>query len=1217
MEALDIRSEASLSVESDEDKPKEEVEEDNEPQIPIPQYTEEELDKLVEFVQNMTTLFDLHESDWTEDCVEMIRKWFLDVTEVALLIFYDGNALSVSLGFPAASALDFTYFLRPPGHIFTVDGFHDDVQFGTMQEVDGSMLALLEIVFAPIFFEYSPWSESVKSACLESVHNFLANVNHLHYKMAGLTVLYIPTEGMHLDPLEAVKDARFLKRLESVATQWMSQIRTALADTDQMDHDTVCPSDEYDFWLYRRKILSYRILQIPCKTDETLLALTMQIKCPEVCHIMDILEKSQSIYRKQLAILFEECQMELKRAESNYKFLSILVAPSRELENVATPLDIPAILPKIMHSIYLIWTHSSFYNSPKGITGLFRALSNHIILYCRTKIDTLGILRGRPNEGVRVCLMALDCCIAHKEIYESVKRQHADDGDVDWRLLDEAAIFNHIDTFMRRLGNMVDICESMMVFGRYNESQKIAAPRFGGTRGPQFEGAFRAVERMYNEGLEVIKREHEIIFDVRNNTWQKTMDEFRVTIYPPSCEAMLRDLEEIVENWMDQIFQTVRNVDEGVEALCALTNFYNRKSLQAAYVAKVVHVWTLLIEEINDTNTYLLEYSDSRSSIHPKHAGRAIIATICLQKIIRIKNILVESVWMVDVPNSRTILEHFDTMERNVKHQVSELRDQWANSVKEEIVQCLQRSLMIRSVSRPGLLECNIDRKVLMLFDDIIYFLYLGFPTPIHLNLFFSKYEATKLILESVLTVVLDYNRIITGLSDKERLLFKALIKLCDKKVTMGIYKLNWAGDFSDSYIHDCVMYTSQVQEFVNIYKISNNKIVEICENICDLPIIRISTDCALELKNVEEDIMDEREKSMLKLTEYYKDIVDHIVTVHQGFEDQMENMMDEWSKYVEKIDALLLEALHCSVKYGLESIFTRIHGDGTLGPNPLVKVEVNLMGNHLAFTPSIDDILSVLLQVFSDIMVVLKGFPRLVNHLNLPKMGHIRRFHDILANDEECLGIFAEIQEELRHMEYRMETYCDTWAPFRSQWELDKEVFMENYEATNPTPEMFHININRYTEVANLIANQENVSIVGFLAVNSVKLKNTLIQHIDDWQSRHTHLLKKRSCSKIEEIYAYMEEMGNQIVMKPRTADAMRAALDLHTRLTEEVPQKEASFQLIKDHFATLDKHNISVSGKIQKMLFNLEATWEIYLEKLKDSGEMLMTSKDQFFFE
>ncbi|GAB0089100.1 Dynein heavy chain [Sergentomyia squamirostris] len=1194
--AMDVRSEeASASEESDEDKPKEDIVEDNEPQVPVPQYSEEELDKLVEFVQNMTTLFDLHESDWTEDCVEIIRKWFIDVKDLVLLIYYDGNALSASLGFPAVPALDFMYFLRLPGQIFTVDGFHDDVQFGTMHDIDGTMLTLLEIVFAPIFFNYGPWSESVKSATLESIHSFLASVSHLHYKMAGLTVLYIPSEGMHLSPLEALKDLRLLKRLEAVATHWMTQIRTALADTDQIDYDAVCPSDEYDFWLYRH---------------ETFLALTMQIKCKEICHIMEILEKSQSIYRKQLSVLFVECYRELERAESNYKFLSILVGPSRELERSATPLDIPAILPKIMHSIYLIWTHSQFYRSPKDITGLFRALSNHIILYCRTKIDTLSILCGRPKEGIHVSLMALDCCIAYKEIYETVKRYHEEEGpgEVNWKLLDESAIFNHVDTFMRRLCNMVDICESMMVFGRYNETQKIAPPRFGGTRGSQFESAFGAIEKMYNEGLLVIKREHDVIFDVRNNSWQKTMDEFT---------GMLKDLEEIVENWMNQIFETVKNVDEGVEALCTLTNFYNRKTLQNCYISKVVLVWKHLIDEINDTNLYLLEGSELRSPIHPKHSSKAIIGSICLQKILRIKNILTESIWMVDVPNSKIILSQFETMEKNIKHQVAELREQWANSVKEEVVQCLQRSLMIRSVSRPGLLECNIDRKVLLLFNDVIYFQYLGFPIPIHLNLFFSKYETTKITFESVLTVVLDYNRILTGLSDKERLLFKALIKLCDKKVTMGIYKLNWSGDFSDSYIQDCVMYTSQVQEFVNIYKISNNKIVEICEKICDLAILKISTTLAMDIRAVEDNIMSEREKALLKLTEYYKDIVDHIVTVYQGFEDQIENMMEEWSQYVEKIDALLLEALHCSIKYGLESVYVRVHGDGTLGPVPLIKVEVNLMSNRLTFTPSIDEILSVILQVFSDIVVVLKGFPRLVNHLKLPKMEHVKKFHEILMSDDECLGIFTKIQDELRHMEHYMAAYCETWAPFRSQWELDKNLFMKNYEATNPSPEMFHININRYTEVANLIANQENVSIVGFLAVNSVKLKNTLIEHIDEWQNLHTKLLKTRSCDKIEEIYVYMEEMGNQICVKPRTADAMRSALHLHTRLTEEVPEKEASFQNIRDHFIILDKHNISVPGKIQKMLFNLETTWTVYLDKLKDSGEMLMTSKDQFFIE
>jgi dynein heavy chain len=46
------------------------------------------------------------------------------------------------------------------------------------------------------------------------MHTFLANLTDLHYKVQGLTVLYIPQEGLNLSVEEASKDMEFVKRLE-------------------------------------------------------------------------------------------------------------------------------------------------------------------------------------------------------------------------------------------------------------------------------------------------------------------------------------------------------------------------------------------------------------------------------------------------------------------------------------------------------------------------------------------------------------------------------------------------------------------------------------------------------------------------------------------------------------------------------------------------------------------------------------------------------------------------------------------------------------------------------------------------------------------------------------------------------------------------------------------------------------------------------------------
>lgn len=46
------------------------------------------------------------------------------------------------------------------------------------------------------------------------MHTFLANLTDLHYKMQGLTVLYIPQEGLNLNVEEVSKDKELVKRLE-------------------------------------------------------------------------------------------------------------------------------------------------------------------------------------------------------------------------------------------------------------------------------------------------------------------------------------------------------------------------------------------------------------------------------------------------------------------------------------------------------------------------------------------------------------------------------------------------------------------------------------------------------------------------------------------------------------------------------------------------------------------------------------------------------------------------------------------------------------------------------------------------------------------------------------------------------------------------------------------------------------------------------------------
>lgn len=126
-----------------------------------PEYSDEDLDKLVGFIKNMTTLYDLREEDWNEDNFEIIRDFILSPRQPLLTIYFDGDELCCLMDIPETPLVDMTYFLRENEDVFEVETFHDNIMFGTMHEdIEGSLLKVMENAYAPYFLHNETWPDS-------------------------------------------------------------------------------------------------------------------------------------------------------------------------------------------------------------------------------------------------------------------------------------------------------------------------------------------------------------------------------------------------------------------------------------------------------------------------------------------------------------------------------------------------------------------------------------------------------------------------------------------------------------------------------------------------------------------------------------------------------------------------------------------------------------------------------------------------------------------------------------------------------------------------------------------------------------------------------------------------------------------------------------------------------------------------------------------------
>lgn len=52
---------------------------------------------------------------------------------------------------------------------------------------------------------------------------------------------------------------------------------------------------------------------------------------------------------------------------------------------------------------------------------------------------------------------------------------------------------------------MIEICEAMIIFGRHDENDNIPKPKFGGSRGKEFEAWCNKTEIMFQESLDQIE----------------------------------------------------------------------------------------------------------------------------------------------------------------------------------------------------------------------------------------------------------------------------------------------------------------------------------------------------------------------------------------------------------------------------------------------------------------------------------------------------------------------------------------------------------------------------------------------------------------------------------------------------------------------------------------------------------------------------------------
>lgn len=349
---------------------------------------------------------------WTEEHTNMVESDYQpEQSNRALIAYLHPRAgLQIEFSYPTMRVPEVAYFIKNAKLLdegpLTNENFEVMVQHGTVggRGIE-SLLRLMVGVYAPTFFANTSWPDSIKNDFSLQLHRFMSSLTDTRWKMEGKTVLYVPTEGMDLEPDVASKDKDLVNRLEMIMIHWTRQIKEVLSSQNAFeDQESSGPLEEIDFWKNRCDDLS---------------GISKQLDKRGVKHITCVLEAASSSYVPAFMKLATEIKANTTQALSNLKFLSSLKEQCHDLAD-ARPKDIPPMLPRLINRIRMIWVNSEYYNTREAVTSMFRKLSNEIIRRCCREVSLDKIFDGFITTSVNSLNDCINCCESYKDVYNRV-----------------------------------------------------------------------------------------------------------------------------------------------------------------------------------------------------------------------------------------------------------------------------------------------------------------------------------------------------------------------------------------------------------------------------------------------------------------------------------------------------------------------------------------------------------------------------------------------------------------------------------------------------------------------------------------------------------------------------------------------------------------------------------------------------------------------------
>ncbi|KFP31699.1 Dynein heavy chain 10, axonemal, partial [Colius striatus] len=965
--------------------------------------------------------------------------------------------------------------------------------------------------------------------------------------------------------------------LESCAMTWQKLISTAVEEQLKNVPQGNGPLAEIDFWRER---------------DNTLSALTEQIKLPEVQKAIEILQEAQSKHIGDLQMVLSDLRKHHVEALDNVKFLSVLERP---LKNLTYGTGFNAVLdtiPQLMDALRLVWIMSRHYNKDERMVPLMERIAWEISARVHKAVDLHVLFKQDRAAAKKKIAEAKSTLDQWKKCYFDVRAQIKESGRKQHWEFDRKRLFEKTDYMSSVCQDLYDILQVT------EEFCNIFCPELKAvTRNPKrINNLLRRVQGLTSPVEELtfdpfsMKNEHD---------WKSIMEEFREEV---------SIIEKETKNFIDESFKTLQSAEAAFDLLLKFKHIHCCETVHKHMMMKFSDILDQYCQEVENIKQIFVQNLEDPPlcKYHPPVAGAIYWARLLFD---RIKHPIIrfqEVEELLAGERGKEIKQMYLQVAKRLKEYEDQKYKQWRGETERNLLPLLENTLLTvitdeaatqKSVHfmvnfPPSLHEVILETKHM---DQ------LGFQVP-DMARYVALQEGKYLGYIDRLKRILDlYHKLMGTLNEAETKLLDDHIQNLWSLFKWGHRRLNWmslgVGDFIVHCTETVENFELLIRRIHNNSEDINNKLLFIeSTNLFKFPPSKTGD----ELPGAEEFfeyVKCERAKDVAHMVRKYSAIPRFLMKVERSVAKTNSGKSPKLASYYAYWENRVYQVLTQLIVKNLQAFNAAV-----LANVPVFQTEAILSVPEIILQTNASEIEKMTAQCVQDCVEVTKHFVRWMHGtcIECPPQdikeeeAFTFSFYSDICHNPLVKHQAVLISQNVHKLLASLSMYLNQWKRYHLLWKLDKDVAMEKLAAEKPTCVTFDEELQFYMKVAQEVTQQPLIKDEQFVRLQLTPLAHTVQDYARGWMISLGKLLNESAREELFSLQEEIQRLSQSLKRSPDSLEDLKLLLGTIAEIRGMSFEVELKYLDIWERYRTLAMYNIPVAKEEQEVSDKIKEKWE-----------------------